>query len=96
MNIMSKYLLLSAVAIAWAIGPAYAADEASCQQMFEQADANKDGTVGGPEVANFAEPYKASAQISGGEGGDTELTITQEQFKEACMKDAFKDVQMPQ
>jgi hypothetical protein len=47
-------------------------------------------------VANFAEPYKASAQISGGEGGDTELTITAEQFKEACMKDAFKDVQMPQ
>jgi hypothetical protein len=63
--------------------------------MFEKADANKDGTIGGPEVTNFAEPYKASAQISGGEGGDTELTITQEQFKEACMKDAFKDVQMP-
>jgi hypothetical protein len=47
-------------------------------------------------VANFAEPDRASAQISGGEGGDTELTVTAEQFKEACMKDAFKDVQMPQ
>jgi hypothetical protein len=29
------------------------------------------------------------------QGGDTELTITKEQFNEACMKDAFKDVQMP-
>lgn len=94
---MTKYfLLITGLAMTLAIAPAYAADEASCQQMFEKADANKDGTVGGPEVANFAEPYKASAQISGGEGGDTELTITQEQFKEACMKDAFKDVQMPQ
>ena len=93
---MKKLLLLSGIALAWAIAPASAADEPSCQQMFEKADANKDGTIGGPEVANFAEPYKTSAQISGGEGGDTELTITQEQFKEACMKDAFKDVQMPQ
>ena len=93
---MKRLLLLSGIALAWAIAPANAADEASCQQMFEKADANKDGTIGGPEVANFAEPYKTSAQISGGEGGDTELTITQEQFKEACMKDAFKDVQMPQ
>jgi len=93
---MKKLLLLTGIVLAWAITPASAADEASCQQMFEKADANKDGTIGGPEVTNFAEPYKASAQISGGEGGDTELTITQEQFKEACMKDAFKDVQMPQ
>jgi hypothetical protein len=93
---MKRLLLLSAIALAWAITPASAADEASCQQMFEKADVNKDGTIGGPEVANFAEPYKASAQISGGEGGDTELTITADQFKEACMKDAFKDVQMPQ
>jgi hypothetical protein len=90
---MKKLILLSAIALAWAIVPANAADEASCQQMFEKADANKDGTIGGPEVANFAEPYKASAQIS---GGDTELTITQDQFKEACIKDAFKDVQLPQ
>jgi hypothetical protein len=93
---MKRLLLLSGVVLAWAITPASAADEASCQQMFEKADVNKDGTIGGPEVANFAEPYKASAQISGGEGGDTELTITADQFKEACMKDAFKDVQMPQ
>jgi hypothetical protein len=91
---MKKLLFLAGLALAWAVGPASAADEASCQQMFEKADANKDGTVGGPEVANFAEPYKVSAQIAGGD--DTELTITPEQFKEACMKDAFKDVQLPE
>jgi hypothetical protein len=92
---MKRLLFVSGIALAWMIAPANAADEASCQQMFEKADANKDGTVGGPEVVNFAEPYKTSAQIAGGEGGDTELTITKEQFLEACMKDAFKDVQMP-
>lgn len=91
---MSKYLLLSTFAIALAVTPAYAADEASCQQMFEKADVNKDGTVGGPEVANFAQPYKASGAAIA--GSDTELTITKEQFAEACMKDAFKDVQLPQ
>ena len=90
-----KILALSTIAVVLAVVPAYAADQASCDQMFEKADANKDGTVGGPEVAAFAEPYKASANISGGEGGDTELIITKEQFNEACLKDAFKDVQMP-
>ena len=90
-----KFLVLSAIAVALAVGPAHAADQATCDQMFEKADANKDGTVGGPEVTAFAEAYKASAQISGGEGGDTDLIITKEQFNDACMKDAFKDVQMP-
>jgi hypothetical protein len=90
-----RILALTGIALALVIGPAYAADQASCDQMFEKADANKDGTVGGPEVTAFAEAYKTSAGISGGEGGDTELTIAKEQFSEACMKDAFKDVQMP-
>jgi len=91
---MTKLWLFSAFAVALAVGPAYAADEASCQQMFEKADVNKDGTVGGPEVANFSEPFKASGAVV--TGSDTELIITKEQFNEACMKDAFKDVQMPQ
>jgi hypothetical protein len=62
--------------------------------MVEKADVNKDGTVGGQEVANCSEAYKVSgAAVS---GSDTELVITKEQFAEACMKDAFKDVTMPQ
>jgi hypothetical protein len=93
---MTKLLLLSTFAVALAVGPAYAADEASCQQMFERADANKDGTVGGPEVAAFAEPYRMASGQTGGDGADTELIITKEQFAEACMKDAFKDVTLPQ
>jgi hypothetical protein len=91
---MKALLVLAGVGLLCAAAPAYAAEEAACQQMFEKADVNKDGTVGGPEVANFAEPYKAS--IGGGQGADTELIITADQFKEACIKDAFKDVQMPQ
>jgi len=91
---VTKLLLLSTFAVALAIGPALAADEASCQQMFEKADANKDGTVGGPEVVAFTEAYKAAGgQVS---GSDAEIIITKEQFAETCMKDAFKDVTMPQ
>jgi hypothetical protein len=90
---MNKLIAL-AVALALAIGPAYAADEASCQQMFDKADTNKDGTVGGPEVSAFAAAYKASdPSIT---TADTDVTITKEQFSQACIKDAFKDVQMPQ
>ena len=91
---MKKLLLLSGIALAWAVAPASAADEPSCQQMFEKADANKDGTVGGPEVSAFAAAYKASdPSIT---TADTDVTITKEQFSQACIKDAFKDVQMPQ
>jgi hypothetical protein len=92
---MTRLIALSVFAIALAVAPsAYAADDASCQQMFDKADANKDGTVGGPEVAAFAAAYKASNPAV--TGSDTEVTITKEQFSEACMKDAFKDVSIPQ
>ena len=92
---MSKYLLLSSFALALMVGPAaYAADEASCQQLFEKADANKDGTVGGPEVTAFAAAYRASDPTV--TNPDTEVVITKEQFSAACMKDAFKDVTPPQ
>ena len=91
---MTKFLLLSTFAMVLAIGPAYAADEASCLQMFEKADANKDGSVGGPEVTVFAAAYKASDPTI--TTADTELIITKEQFSAACTKDAFKDVALPQ
>ena len=66
--------MLSAFALALGVIPAYAADEASCQQMFEKADANRDGTVGGPEVVTFTEAYKAAGgQVS---GSDAEIIIT--------------------
>ena len=91
---MTKLLLFSTFAVALAAGSAYAADETSCQQLFEKADANKDGAVGGPEVTAFSDPYlKASGQAA---GDATQLTITKEQFADACMKDAFKDVSLPQ
>ena len=91
---MTRVLLLSTFALALVAGSAHAADESSCQQLFEKADANKDGAVGGPEAAVFSEPYlKASGQAA---GDPTQLTITKEQFADACVKDAFKDVAVPQ
>jgi len=95
MLVMTKLLLLSIFAVALAVGPAaYAADEASCQQMFDKADANKDGTVGGPEVTPFAAAYKTSDPTV--TQADADVTITKEQFAAACTKDAFKDVTVPQ
>jgi hypothetical protein len=92
---MTKLLLLSTFVLALAVGPAYAADDATCQQLFEKADVNKDGTVGGPEeVTAFAAAYKASDPSV--TTADAELTITKEQFSAACIKDAFKDVALPQ
>jgi hypothetical protein len=91
---MKKCLLLSTLVIAWAIGPAYAADEATCQQLFEKADANKDGSVGGPEVTAFSAAYKASDPSV--TAADADVVITKDQFAAACLKDAFKDVQLPQ
>lgn len=91
---MTKLLALSALAIALAVGPAYAADEATCQQLFDKADANKDGTVGGAEAGAFAAAYKASDPSV--TTADAELAISKDQFSAACMKDAFKDVTVPQ
>jgi hypothetical protein len=92
---MTKYLLLSSFVIALAVGPAaYAADEASCQQLFDKADANKDGTIGGPEVTPFAAAYKTSDPTV--TQPDADVTITKDQFSAACVKDAFKDVAVPQ
>jgi hypothetical protein len=92
---MSKYLLLASFAIALAIGPAaYAADEATCQQLFDRADADKNATIAGAEVTPFAAAYKASDPSV--TAPDTDVTITKDQFSAACMKDAFKDVTLPQ
>ena len=92
---MSKYLLLSTFALALAIGPvAYAADEATCQQLFDKADTDKNATIAGTEVTPFAAAYKTSDPTV--TTADADLTITKEQFSAACMKDAFKDVTLPQ
>ena len=48
------------------------------------------------EVVNFAEPVQNKCSDQWWRRWRHRLTITQEQFKEACMKDAFKDVQVPQ
>jgi hypothetical protein len=87
-----KTLLIPSVLVLglFAITPAYAADDPSCQALFTKADANGDGTVGGPELAAYKDAYAKS----GGNMNETTQILTKEQFVDACMKDAFKD--MPQ
>jgi hypothetical protein len=92
---MSKYLLLYTFALVLVVGPAaYAADEATCQQLFDKADTDKNATIAGTEAAPFAAAYKTSDPTI--TTPDADLTITKEQFSAACMKDAFKDVMLPQ
>ena len=84
-----KTLIMSGVVLAlFAVSPAFAADQASCDELFKKADANNDGTVGGPELAAYKDAYVKS----GGNMNETTLILTKEQFTEACMKDAFKDL----
>jgi hypothetical protein len=86
---MKKLLFSSSLIVAlFAVSPAFAADNASCDEMFKKADANSDGTVGGPELASYKDAYVKS----GGAMNETTLILTKEQFTDACMKDAFKDM----
>lgn len=86
---MTKMLVVSSVLFALAAAtPAYAAEMGSCEEMFKKADQNGDGSVGGPEVAAFQAAYVKS----GGHMNETTKIITKDQFLEACMKDAFKDM----
>jgi hypothetical protein len=71
-----------------AMSPATAAEMGSCNDMFMKADKNSDGSVGGTEVSAFEGAYIKS----GGHMNETTKIITKDQFLEACMKDAFKDM----
>ena len=75
---MTKILLLGSFAVAMAVGPAFAADEASCQAMFDQADAAKNGTIAGAEVTPLAAAYKVSDPTI--TTADADLTITKNNF----------------
>lgn len=86
---MKTLLIPAAFALALIATPyAYAADDASCQELFKKADQNGDGTVGGPELASYKDAYVKS----GGSMNETTQILTKEQFVDACMKDAFKDM----
>ena len=88
---MKSLIIPSALLLGLVVAtPVYAADDASCQALFTKADANGDGTVGGTEINTYKDAYVKS----GGSMNETTLILTKEQFHDACMKDAFKD--MPQ
>jgi hypothetical protein len=58
---MKTYLVSVGLALAmFAVTPAYAADDASCQALFTKADQNNDGSVGGPELASYKDAYVKS------------------------------------
>lgn len=86
---MRNTLVIASLLTAFvAMSPATAAEMGSCTDMFMKADKNSDGSVGGTEVSAFEGAYIKS----GGHMNETTKIITKDQFLEACMKDAFKDM----
>jgi hypothetical protein len=80
---MKTILFTSSLALALFVAvPAYAADEAKCQEMFAATDQDKDGRIGKQEAID----HKADLEQVGLQEPTGENVITQAQFVEACMK----------
>jgi hypothetical protein len=61
--------------------------------MFDKADNNRDGSVGGPELLPFVPSLIAAGVTS---QSIDQMVIKADEFTEDCMRDQFKDVQQPQ
>lgn len=82
---MKKFVAIAAFAAAGLVGPAWAATDAECQDMWKKADANSDGVLSDNESLR----YVAFMRI-GGKTMATEGRITQAEFVDACKADAYK------
>ena len=80
---MKTILFTSSLVLALFVGaPAYAADEAKCQELFAAVDQDKSGRIGQQEFID----HKAELQQIGLQEPVAEQVIEQAQFVEACMK----------
>jgi putative membrane protein len=82
---MKKMFALAVVATCVAGGPAFAATDAECQDMWRKADANSDGSVSGNEAIRYMSFMRVAGMTVTIEG-----TITQAEFMNACRADAYK------
>ncbi len=90
--------ILGATAIALVLGfslPAFAdTSEADCRAMYSTVDADNNGWIEGDE----AKPYLAAMEKAGLKSADanTDGKLNADEFLNACMKDAFKDMPKPE
>jgi hypothetical protein len=68
---------------------AHAATQVQCHAMFQKADSNGDGLIGGTELL----PFLATQVVAGRSMEATvQMTVNAQEFKEECMREAFRDV----
>jgi hypothetical protein len=70
-----------------------AATQVHCHAMFQKADTNGDGLIGGLELLPFL-----AGQILQGLPVNTavEMTVNAQEFEEECMRNKFKDAALQQ
>lgn len=84
---MSKLLLATAVALLSLTPAAFAASTEDCTAMWKKADAKAEGKMGG----DMAKPYIMAAEAMKMPVADMkDGVMTDKEFMDACMKDAFK------
>lgn len=71
----------------------HAATQVDCHAMFDKADDNRDGSVGGSELLPFVPSLVAAGVVS---QTIDQMVIKADEFTENCMRDQFKGVQQPQ
>jgi hypothetical protein len=87
---MNKLIIASAAAalMMGASVPVYAqATPADCQNMFQRADVNKDGSLQADEAKMFVDAMN-QAQIK----PQNASMVTQDEFMQACQKNAFANI----
>jgi hypothetical protein len=89
--VMKTLVLALGAILALAPGSfAAAATQVDCHAMFDKADDNRDGSVGGPELLPFV-----PSLIAAGVTSQTidQMVIKADEFTENCMRDQLKDAQ---
>jgi predicted HAD superfamily phosphohydrolase len=86
-------LAVAALVVSAPGGFATAATQVDCHAMFDKADDNRDGSVGGPELRPFVPSLIAAGVTS---QSIEQMVIKADEFTENCMRDQLKDMQQPQ
>ena len=88
--------VVSVVSTLLALSPGsvtHGATQVDCHAMFDKADDNRDGSVGGSELLPFVASLVAAGATS---QSIDQMVIKADEFTENCMRDQFKGVQKPQ
>jgi hypothetical protein len=86
---MSKTLAAAVLAILATSPAAFAASAEDCTAMWKKADAKAEGKISG----DMAKPYMAAMEAMKMPAAMAkDGVVSDKEFLDACMKDAFKDV----